>query len=133
MRNSTIGYTNAVVPVTGNYTFSEEDAIASIQAGFVSGSTITLPGPSSGHNPPNNGDTYVIADPQNQLNAGAKTVTVNGGGYEFLGEVGGVVGLHSSASFGSLLFVASTASGNNALKTGVAFTFDATAEVWIVN
>lgn len=132
MRNNPIGFTNNVVPVTGNYTFSEEDAIASIQTGWVTGSTITLPGPGSGHNPPNDGDTYTIADPQNQLNAGAKTLVINGGGYKFLAEVSDTIELVTSQTFGSLIFTAATASSNNALKSGVSFTFDAQSQVWIV-
>jgi hypothetical protein len=133
MRNSTIGFVNAVVPITGNYTFSEEDGIGSLQAGFVSGSTVTLPGPGSGHNAPNNGDTYVIADPQNVLNAGAKTLVVNGGGYKFLAVQGAVTGGYASASFGSLIFEGQVESTNAPVKCAIAFTFDGNQNVWIVN
>jgi energy-converting hydrogenase Eha subunit A len=131
MRGYKIALPTKVQPVTGSYTFGEESAVASIQAGWVSGSTITLPGPSSGHNPPNNGDTYAIADPQNVLALGTETLIINGGGYEFLADVGGVIGLHASATFGSLLFGV-VGEGNAALKAGLVFVFDATAGIWIV-
>jgi hypothetical protein len=130
MRSYVIALPQKVYPVTGNYTFGEETQTAAIEPGFASGSTIALPGPSSGHNPPNNGDTYAIVDPQNVLSGGSATVTIFGGGYPLLAVVGGVLGLHSGVSFGSLLF-GLVGEGNNPLKEGIIFAFDGFANVWI--
>ena len=122
MRNSTIPATNQVVPITGSYVFSEEDAIASIQATW-GGGTVTLPGPGSSHNPPNNGDTYVLQDGQNALLSG-KPVTVNGGGYKFLS--GGVLVTQTT-----LTSIVATTNGS-IQKSCIQFTFDAAAGIWLV-
>jgi hypothetical protein len=119
MRFATGPQTNLVVPITGNYTFSEEDAYASIQAAW-GGGTVTLPGPTNGRQP-SNGDTYGILDPQNKVGA-TLTLTVHGGGYSFLS--GGV--LVSQTSLNTLV-----SSTNGAIqKNCLVFIFDAVAQTW---
>lgn len=130
MRGYKIALPNKVQPVTGSYTFSEESSVAAIQTGWASGSTISLPGPGSGHNPPNGGDAYAVTDEGNVLAGGTATVIINGGGYNFLADVGGTIGLHASATFGSLLFGANS-EGIVILKAGLVFVFDPFAQIWI--
>ena len=123
MRNSTFPLSNQVVPVSGTYNFSEEDAIASIQADWVGGAII-LPGPGSGHDTPNNGDTYTIMDGQNTLDLKGKTVTIVGGGFQFLS--GGTMVFETTLT--SL-----TETTNGAIqKSCLQFVFDAFAKVWLV-
>jgi hypothetical protein len=123
MRNSTIPVTNQVVPISATYLFSEEDAIASIQANWAGGSVV-LPGPGSGHNTPNNGDTYVIQDGQNTLLTSGKPLVVNGGGYKFLS--GGGLVLQTT-----LTAIVATTNGS-IQKSCIQFTFDAAAGIWLV-
>jgi hypothetical protein len=123
MRNNTIPVINLVVPISGSYTFSEEDGVASIQATW-GGGTVTLPGPGSGHNTPNNGDTYVIQDGQNTLLSSGKPLTINGGGFKYLS--GGTLVTQTTLT----TIVAST---NGAIQQScIQFTFDAAAGIWLV-
>ena len=123
MRNSTIPATNQVVPISGNYIFSEEDAVASIQATWAGGAVL-LPGPDAGHNAPNNGDTYVIQDGQNSLVNTGHPLTIVGGGYPFLS--GGVMVMQTT-----LTSLVDTTNGP-IQKSCLQFTFDAAARVWLV-
>jgi hypothetical protein len=123
MRNSTIPVLNQVVPISGSYAFSEEDSIASIQASW-GGGTVTLPGPGSGHNTPNNGDTYTLFDGQNALLKSGNPVTVNGGGYRFLSG-GGLV------TQTTLTIIVATTTGS-IQQSCLQFVFDAAASIWLV-
>ena len=125
MKNNPTGFTNQIVPISGNYTFSPEDGGGSIQANFVGGSTVTLPGPNSTPgNLPNGGDTYVLLDPQAIIGNFGKTLTISGGGYKFSA---GVEGLVSQFTLTVPLTVANTQGVN---KSCLTFVFDGTALVW---
>lgn len=142
MSKETLGQSNKVTvvggtnPVTGDssYDINPDDDVISISgltgANAWLGGTITLPGPATqgAGNGPNNGDHYEIADPTNALTTTGHTVTINGGGYKFLGAAG--TGMVTQAVISGLT-VALTTFGQPQ-RTCINFTFDALQQIWIV-
>jgi hypothetical protein len=126
VKNNPTGFTNQIVPIVGNYTFSPEDGGGSIQANFAGGA-VTLPGPvSTPNNLPQGGDTYLVLDPQLIIGNNGKSLTINGGGYKF--PAGGV-GLVTQFTLTLPLTVVNTQGVN---KSCLTFIFDGTALVWAV-
>jgi hypothetical protein len=90
---STIPLTNHVVAVSGDFTFSTEDATADITQNWAGG-TITLPGSAASPvSPPSDGDFYEIADPFGVISK-TKTLSISGGGTPLVWK-GGLTSLAS--------------------------------------
>jgi len=130
---------NKVSPVEASpYTFANDDTWASIQssaafpAAGVGGIILNLPGPTYGVpgapptgapypsyatvEQPSNGDFYKVADPSGVL-SGAKIFTVWGGGFDLYDPVNEVLRKYLQCNLAFANF---------------SFTFDDTAQIWIV-
>jgi len=103
---STIPFTNHVVAVKGDFTFSPEDTVADITQQWAGG-TITLPGvTASPVVPPGDGDYYEIADPFGMVSK-TKPLSISGGGNLIVdrgGLTGAVPGLTGFIPIGCIRF-----------------------------
>jgi len=134
---STGPFQNQVIPIAASYAFGPNDTYASLQAdaafpsAAVGGIIVSLPGYDSAvpANPvhgaaipsyalalPSNGDFYTFADPTLQL-SDSRVVTIWGGGFQLYDPFAEVL----------RTYITCTIPG-----TGLDFTFDRAAGLWIV-
>lgn len=122
-KQATSGQPRITKSIKGSYDIGPNENYIAIAAGWVAG-TVTLPGPDTDNDPPNDGDQYTIVDVTAAVTSG-ETLTINGGGYKFL-SAGSLV---ASATFDGL----NSAAGET-LPTayGITFTFIADQQLWAV-